>query len=232
MRLKMTLKVTCGLAGILVTFVGCQSRPTTAKGNSAAASLGQERESTPAQAAQALHDHYQKRDYDAIAPLIIAEYRTETLIFLKALDDVLAANLELREAVEAVYHLPSTEMWDLAFIENNLGVFSSRVQLINQKYRGDEAFVTLQEGENVPLIHARFVIVDGKWMYRPETAPPGMAKELHVLANVIRDVAGMVRGGAEYEAYLATFFTRAVPQIRKVLNTPSPGSVAAGSAVE
>ncbi|RIK64550.1 MAG: hypothetical protein DCC65_14060 [Planctomycetota bacterium] len=182
--------------------------------------------------ARSLHDHFQRRDIAAIGPHLVPDRREATLTILQAISDVLAANLELREAVGDYYHLPATDTWDLAFIENNLGPFSARMHLINQKYRGDEAFVTLQEGENVPLFHARFVLEDGRWLFEPEPPPPGMAQELHGLAESLRDVAGMVRGGAEYEAYLATFFTKALPRIRRVLNTPPPGAVAAGTADE
>lgn len=189
--------------------------------------------STPAAVARRLHQLFLDRNFDAMRPLIVKEHRDQAIELLRAMGEVVTANRELGGVVDAAYRLPISDTWDLAFIEDNLGLFSSRVKLINQKYKGDTAVVTLQEGENVPLIHARFELHDGAWLYRPELAPAATIPELYSLANVLRDVAGMVRAGAEYEAYIAAFFTRAVPQIRRVLTVaPDANAVASGEAVD
>lgn len=139
-----------------------------------------------------------------------------TLRLLIALDEAIAANADLRRTAEAAYSGPQGEYWDLASMANNIGVFSRDVSFINVTYRGDEAVVTLQQGDAVPLVHVDFVLKDGRWFYRPESAPEPLAGELNELARLIRTVEREVAHGASLNAYVDAFFYRVVPQMRRV----------------
>lgn len=172
---------------------------------------------SPVAAARRLHALHLARDYDGMADFIVDDRREPTLALLKAIDAVIDAHATLHKAAMAAYDVVPRETWTLAAMEDNLGPFSTRVRWINQAFKGTTATVTLQEGENIPLVHAAFVFVDGRWRYRPEPTPRRMVAELRVLADVLRDVEQSVRRGAPFESYVDAFMVRVLPQMSRVV---------------
>ncbi len=167
--------------------------------------------------ARSLQEHFASRDYAAIAPLLVPDCRQRTLDLLVGVAEVLSANERLKTTAEAAYAGPMTETWDLAAMENNLGVFSARATLISETFKGDRATVTLQEADAIPLIHAEFELHDGRWLHRPEPAPTRMASELRRLAEVIDEITESVRRGSTFETYVNAFFDRVIPQMRRIV---------------
>lgn len=163
-----------------------------------------------------LHDLHESREYGKIAQLITEEHRALTLKLLIALDDAVAANANLRRTAETAYYGPQSEYWDLASMENNLGVFSRKIALISVAYRGDEAVVSLQQGDCVPVVHVTFVLRNGKWLLLPDPAPEQLPTELNELARLIREVESEVARGASLNAYADAFFYRVIPQMRRI----------------
>lgn len=189
---------------------------------------------SPAEVARRLGSLHRERDYDGIARLIVEDRSETTIDVLRAIDEVLDANGSLHRAVRESYGTATSDTWDLATMENNIGVFSSQVRLINQRFKGSRAVVTLQEGESVPLVHAEFELTGGRWLFRPETVPSTLAPALTELAGILRDVEESVRLGASFESYMDAFLYRVMPQMARSVTAhdgPPQGLADAGDAL-
>ena len=186
---------------------------------------------SPAEVTQLLQSLHQQRDYDRIGRLIVADERAASIALLEAIDRVLDTNKSLRRSAETAYSGPLREYWNLAAMANNIGPFSERVGVINQQFKGSAAVVTLQAGDNIPLIHAQFELVGSEWLYRPERSPARLTTELLALARVLQSVEASVRGGAPFESYLDAFYSRVLPQMEAVTTAQddAPRTVAAAS---
>jgi hypothetical protein len=188
---------------------------------------------SPAEAAQRLGDLHRRRAYDQIGELIVPDRQMATVRLLEAVDEVIDAHRRLRQVAEERYGVPAGDAWGLGTMENNLGVFSERTVVITQRFTGDQAEVTLQEADYLPLVHAAFEWHDGRWLLRPEATPARMVTELSGLARIIRGLCREAEAGAGFEAFADAFVERVPPQMRRVmLAGDSPGAVAAGSAAE
>lgn len=160
-----------------------------------------------------------------MAQWIVEEDRARLMRLVIALDEAIAANAALRRTAELTYFGPQEECWDLASMENNLGIFSRRVSFINMTYRGEVGEVTVQQGDAVPLIHVEFVQRDGRWLLQPEPTPEAVAAALDDLTRILREVEVEVARGASLNAYADAFFYRVVPQMHRVVTageTPRP----------
>jgi hypothetical protein len=172
---------------------------------------------SPAEVARLLQSLYQARAYAEIAPWITEDRRESAIKTLEAIGQVIDANAALQAIAEQRYSGPTGTTWNLSAMENNLGPFSKRVLLISQRFRGDQATVTLQEGDNIPLVHAQFELAGGVWRFRPDPTPTRMAEELEELARILWDLRASVEGGAPLEAYHDAFAYRVLPQMAKVV---------------
>jgi hypothetical protein len=181
---------------------------------------------SPVDTVRLLQSLHERRNYAAIAPLLVPERREGLIQLLKAVDEVLAANADLQKAAREKYCGPTLDSWDLSPMQNNLGPFSAQITLINQSFRGDGAVVTFQEGDNVPVAHAQFEWSTEGWQYRPEQTPAKMTTELLELAGVLRDLARAVEGGVSFDQCSEAFTRRVYPQMVKV-TTATDETVAA-----
>ncbi len=186
---------------------------------------------SPAEVAVLLGRYHSERDYARIAPLIAADRRDETMAFLQAVDRVLAASTRLRRAAESRFGSIPANAWNLSAMENNLGVFSAETQLINQRFRGNRAIVTMQEAENVPLVRAAFESSGGVWRLSPDPLTQSMLPELEELARVLSNLSDELEGGARFEAYVEAFFVRVLPQMARVV-TAKDGAIRVTDASE
>jgi hypothetical protein len=167
----------------------------------------------PAEWARRIHGLHQARDYAALAACIVRDRRAETMALIRAVDAVIDANRHLTDVSEKRYSGPAAETWNLASMDNCLGVFSREISIISQSFKGDRATVTLQEGSNVPLVHAEFQLHDGRWLLRPEEMPTALQRELMALARILWELSDLVRCGARVDAFADAFRARAVPQM-------------------
>ncbi len=171
---------------------------------------------SPAETVQTLRSLHLDRDYAGIAPWVIPERRDSFVRLIKAVDAVIDANARLKSAAESRFGGPMGEAWDLSSMENNLGPLSKDLVLLNQRFRGDSAEVTLQEGDHIPLVRATFHSRDGRWLYEPEIVPEAVTDELWRLACLVNEVEESVRGGATFEFYFDSFMQRILPQMARV----------------
>lgn len=201
---------------------GSAANVSTENRSGASASL------SPAETVRTLQRLHNERNYEAIAPLVVAKHRTSFVRLIRAADAVIDANTRLKTVAESRFGGPMGEAWDLSSMQNNLGPLSKDLVLINQRFRGDTAVVTLQEGDYVPLVRAAFRCVEGVWQYDPESVPDQVADELLELACLVSDVESEVRGGAPFEVYFDSFMQRILPQMARVatINDGAETSVA------
>lgn len=178
---------------------------------------------SPAEIVSRLGTYHLARDYDGMGLLIAADRREETIAFLRAVDEVLDNNTRLRQVAEERLGEVATEAWNLSALEDNLGVFSARTRLINQTFKGRAALVTLQEGENVPLVRASFVLTEEGWKYQASASPRDMVPALRGLAVILADVTVSLEKGAGVEAYVQAFVDRVWPQMNRVVAAAQGG---------
>lgn len=172
---------------------------------------------SPIKVAKAIHAARTSRDRASEVGAYIVESRREQIThFLAAVDDVIAADESLHERVQKTLGASLPGDWNLRVIGDNLGLFSTNVSFIGQSISGFTARVTIQEGKNVPLLHARFVREDGRWLHEPDPIPAGVVPALIKVAEVIRDVEKSVEEGAPFESLSDAFTFRILPKIKEV----------------
>lgn len=137
--------------------------------------------------------------------------------FLMAVDRVIDGNAFLRQVAESRFGGPMSDAWDLTPIENNLGIFSAKIEVINQRFRGETAIVTFQEGDNVPLVRVRFDLTNEGWQLHPVVPPKAANVELEKLAGILADITGSIERGSDFEEYVNAFIYRMLPQMGRVL---------------
>jgi len=161
-------------------------------------------------------------DAGSIFSLVVESRREGLAQLLTAVDGVLSADASLHARVRERLRVSLPESWNLRVIQDNLGLFSTNVRFIGESIDGDKATVTLQEGDHVPLIHARFVRVGGQWQHDPAAVDPGVCEALDRLAAVIRDVETSVEQGAPFESLADAFTFRILPRIVAVSRAATP----------
>jgi hypothetical protein len=164
--------------------------------------------------------------------LVVPDRQAATIALMQAVDEVLAANQYLGRLAETRYCGPAAETWGLAAMENNLGVFSKDVTFISQTFKGERAFVTLQEAQHVPLVHAEFELHDGRWMYRPEAMPAALPRELKALAMILWDLCDQVNAGVNVIEFADEFASRVLPQARRIATLPRDNAALAAGAAD
>lgn len=227
LRMGVVLSFAAGLA-----VCACDSRPGPSEGASAARSAEEAGTLSPAEIVSRLGIYHLARNYDGMGPLIAADRREETIAFLRAVDEVLDNNTRLRQVAEQRLGKLASDAWNVSALENNLGVFSARTCLINQVFKGRTAVVTLQEGENVPLVRASFVLTEEGWKYQASSSPHDIVPALRGLAVILAEVTVSLEKGAGVEAYVQAFVDRVWPQMNRVVAAGQGGDRRVSVAVD
>ena len=167
-------------------------------------------------AARQLAMQHKSRAYDVMARGIVPDQRDSFVSFIRSVDEVLAANESLRLLTETRYSAPAVEAMSLSPMADNLGLFSQTVTFFSEDYLGGKAYVTLQEGEQVPLVHAEFEFRDGRWLFRPAGVPPSAAGEMSRLASMLIELRRGVEAGLTVDRFAEAFELRVPPQIRRI----------------
>jgi len=124
-----------------------------------------------------------------IADCIVPEQRTAVLELVQAIDQLLAANEGLRQAVCTQLGSAQASSFDLSGMANYTGVLSRDVRVIDEQITGEQAEVTIQVAKRVPLDTVQLVRRDGCWLIRTQNPVPGVAAEVCKLAQVLREGA-------------------------------------------
>jgi len=172
---------------------------------------------SPIEAARAIHAaRATTNSAEAIEDMIVESHRTAITRLLTAVDGVLAADESLHKRVLNKYGVSLPESWNLGVMRDNLGLFSTNVTFISETVSGNTAVVTIQEGDHVPLVHARFVNLDGNWLHEPDPVSPAVSDALDRLAETIRDVERSVDEGAPFNSLADAFTFRILPRMSDV----------------
>ncbi|MFQ5423801.1 MAG: hypothetical protein ACE5F9_07455 [Phycisphaerae bacterium] len=218
-----SILLTASLAAMPMAGCGHAPQPAAATNTHAPATTA----GSPSDVLRRLHALHRQAAYSKIAELIVPDQRETESDWLLAIDEVLASNTALQDSVAECYRGGMPRYWNLAAIANNLGPFSRRIRILREHITGTTATVTLQEADNVPLVHAHLERVDGQWRYRPETPSTRMPTELRRLARLLRELAESVRKGAPFESIDDAFIFRVRPQLARIEQTIEPTTVAA-----
>lgn len=171
---------------------------------------------TPSAAAREIHRLRKEGRFDELSEFLVEDNRGETSQLIAKVDRVLEANRRLQVAADRAYGGMAGLRWDLAAMEDTLGLFSTNIEFISERFKGEKAYVTIQQGQSVPLFHAVFEQHADRWLHRPDPIPTGMANELDALAETLNQIMSKVERGAPAEYYAASFFDQVVPQMRRV----------------
>ena len=125
--------------------------------------------------------------YEAVHSYVDPAASEDLIDLLIVVDEIMAANAGAQQAIRRVCPQLDTRQCDLSYLEQYMGFFSKDVTYIRDVQKGDEAIVTAQVADHMPLVELRFRRQRGprqseRWLYVPgETMPE--------LVPLLRDVA-------------------------------------------
>lgn len=113
---------------------------------------------------------------------LVDSNRLATLVrTLMAVDRLLTASQQLREAAEKHVGPTAAEVCNLSILADYLGPFSRNTTIVSTRIENDRAWVSFQVGERVPIERAQMRFEAGKWRYVPDDADeklPNLLREL------------------------------------------------------
>jgi hypothetical protein len=197
---------------------GCQRdepQPAAAKPPSVSSQLA---ELSPAEVVRAAHAaRWSGRQAELLA-LIVAEQRGAVLELVLAVDQLIAAEDVLQEALRATIGEGSAERFrQRRQVANIIGPFSRDVEIISERSEAEQAEVMIQVAGRVPLERVDLVRPGSNWLIRTDDPIPGLAAALSELAAVTRRFASdVVRGRMKAEALERELALRQTPVLRRV----------------
>ncbi len=179
---------------------------------------------SPVETIRRAQDLRWRREYDGLRDVMIGAGRNETIQFLRSIDEVLDAHDRLQAAAKNRFGDRIHHAWNISSMENNLGLFSRRVTIVNQTMRGASAFVTVQEADHVPLIRVELRRVDGTWKIVPPISTASICDPLRRFASRIDAVTIRVQSGLSPEGYFNAVTNELLPGMAQVAAGPSADS--------
>jgi hypothetical protein len=212
-----TRRAIIALTAFSVLGIQACDRTRTPQQASADTTSGIQRESlSPAETASRLNRRRWNRDYSALGPMLDSGGRAATIRFLNSIDQVLDAHDQLQEAARKQFGDRIYRAWNISAMENNLGIFSREIRIINQSLQGDHAVVTIQAGENLPLVRSEFVRLDHDWILKSPVTDAAICESLDEFAMRIDDVAERVRSGLTPTEYFDAVTQELLPGMARV----------------
>ena len=175
---------------LLVGFLpGCERSPSTPPEAQVATFAPGADVLSPADVVRQVNKYRRAGRRGLIEECIVPEQRTAVLELVQAVDQLLAANEGLRQAICTNLGSAQAASFDLSGMANYTGVLSRDVRVIDEHITDDRAEVTIQIAKRVPLDTVELVRRDGRWLIRTENPTPGVAAEVCKLARVLREAA-------------------------------------------
>ncbi|MFO0972637.1 MAG: hypothetical protein U1A27_04230 [Phycisphaerae bacterium] len=203
---------------LTVTAAGCRSPQTGSDGPPAAAV--RPAFVTPSDVATRLSQLRREARLEEMRPMILADRRDQAVRFLRAIDQVLAANDRVQAAAEQYIAPKAGEAWDLSAIRDNFGLFSSQTKVVSCNAAGNQADVLIREGDHLPLVHEHFTRVDGQWCYAPEPIAERRIDDLRRLAGRLDAVAAMIASGDKTQTDIARMFEEDIIPLISAIDEP------------
>lgn len=183
---------------------------------------------SPLEAARLLRSWHAARRYTWLASAVEPQRAPLFIDTLIAVDRLLQANEDLCDAVRTRLGEHRVRRWNMDYMRNQLGLFSADVTLLREDVDGDEAVVTFQVAQRVPLGEAHFAYRRGRWWYRPDPGAAELPGILSELADVLHSIARRIRrDNLPPEEIDREFRLRVGPVLRRVLEMagePAPAA--------
>jgi len=215
------MKVSCRLVLVALATVGvtgCRGREAASPSGASAgvADLDQDR-LTPSQTVRQMSALRTARRYVELRRFIEPERASKVIEFLLAMDELLAANDVVREAVRERLGARPAVGWDLDVLKDRQGLFSPVIRVVDERVEGSDATVTVQVADRVPLETVRLRRLEGRWTYCPMSEVGELPRALRGLSRALRRVALAVKAGPiTEEGIRAEFRVRVLPQLKNI----------------
>lgn len=150
----------------------------------------------PRETIAALAAAHQQRSYAKIEPFCHPQRVSQVISTLTAVDDFLTANEELCALVREKISGGAARVVDQSNFAANLDIFSTYVEVRDQRIEGETAAVTYTVDGRLPIREARLVRIDGRWRYDPgDGYHPDIPAAFQRMADGLRLVAGDLKSG-------------------------------------
>ena len=177
----------------------------------------------PAQVVSVWRKWRDQRRYRLLEACIEPAHRAAFIDTMLAVDLVLTADQEARQAIAEVLGEHRTESWDLSALGNNLGIFSNEINIISVERDGDRATLTFQVGDRLPLETAQLRAGPKGWLYAPGPGPIELAPRFRSLAMALSEVAELIRRDRPTAACSnQEFRLRIYPRLKALEQTETP----------
>ncbi|MCB9866383.1 MAG: hypothetical protein H6816_07085 [Phycisphaerales bacterium] len=173
---------------------------------------------SPSATVKDLHDARWSGQHKAMLALIVPEQRDAVLSLVLAVDQLIAAEDMLQQALRNGIGEGSAERFrQRRQVANIIGPLSRDVEVVGEHIDGDHAEVTIQIAGRVPLERVELVHRDAGWLVQTDDPIPGLADALKDLAAVTRRFAGDVKR-SHYDAATAEheLELRQTPVLRRI----------------
>ena len=137
--------------------------------------------------------------------------------FLLAMDELLAANDAIQNALREKTPHSAAVRWDLGYLRNSQGLFSEDVQVVSERTEGPQAFVTVRVADAPVLETVPLRRIEGRWVYCPETEIGNVPQTLRVLATSLKRMARSLRRETMTEEQIQNEFRLCIsPRLKDV----------------
>jgi hypothetical protein len=210
------------VASLAVANTACDRPGTPQRANARTVADSAKPVLSPVETARQISKLHNERKYVEMAKYLNDGVATETVAFLRAVDRVIDAHERLQSAANDRFGSRVYHAWNIASLENNLGIFSRDVRVLGQTFQGDSAIVTLQAGETVPLVRAEFTRDGGEWRLKTGMQGEPLIPSLESLATRIDDVTVRLRNGLTPFEYYDAVAQELMPQLISIAQADAP----------
>jgi len=163
-----------------------------------------------------LRQWYVRGSYLAMRPYIDPVFRDDVIDLLIAVDELLAANIGAREAIQKSCPQIDPAMFDMSSLQNEyLDLFSRDVQVVRMEESDGRGTVIVQIGNRMPLTHLIFQQQQERWVYVPGEMTTELAGRLREIAYAWNQLALVVSAKPHLaDEVMHEFRLRVQPKLR------------------
>jgi hypothetical protein len=170
---------------------------------------------------ESMRDWYAQGAYARLRPHIDPAQRDNLIDLLLALDELMAANEAVLEAIRAACPGADPAQFDLSYLRDWMELFSQEVRIVHKQEQDVRAVLTVQVGTRLPLERLEFEIRSGRWIYLPGLVPREAAsavRRLTVTLDRFRVTVASQRPVTE-DGLLQEYWLRVRPRLAQITRT-------------